>query len=210
MRIGIEKDMPEEIEGSNFWEKRYQEGTTRWDLGQPAPPFVSLLNAPEAPPPGRAVVLGCGRGYEALLFADRGFDVVGVDFAPSAIAAATRNAQDASLNVRFLQRDIFELTPEFAGHFDYVIEHTCFCAIPPSKREAYIQLVRSLLHPNGELMGLFFTYDRPGGPPFGVTPAEIARYFVPDFEIVSLEPVTNSAPERQGEEHLGRFRHKGS
>lgn len=191
---------------SSYWEQRYQEKTTRWDLGQAAPAFVSLLNSQPTLSPGRTAVLGCGRGYDALLFAENGFEVLGFDFAPSAIAEATSLAQAAGSSAKFLQRDIFDLATEFPQDFDYVVEHTCFCAIPPERRPEYVQLVRFLLRPKGELIALFFTHNRPGGPPFGSTPTEIVQYFEADFEILSLEPVANSVPSRQGEEHIGRFR----
>jgi len=191
---------------SEFWEQNYQAGNTRWNIGGAAPPFLSLLNSPAAPLPGRAAVLGCGRGYEAILFAKHSFEVIGFDFAPSAIAFATSLATTANLPAKFLERDIFDLGKEFPQYFDYIIEHTCFCAILPAQRPAYVQLVRSLLKPSGELIGLFFTHNRPGGPPFGSTPEEIRQHFSPDWQILSLEPVTNSIPQRQGEEHLGRFR----
>lgn len=197
------------VANSEYWEQRYLEGTPRWDLGQAAPPLVNLLNSPsESAPPGSVAVLGCGRGYDALLFAAHGFDVMGFDFAASAIADATTLAQAAGSSPQFLQRDIFELPGEFPNFFDYVVEHTCFCAIDPDKRPAYVQVVREILKPQGEIIGLFFTHTRPGGPPFGATPAELGQYFEADFEILSLVPVTDSVPERQGEEHLGRFRLK--
>jgi SAM-dependent methyltransferase len=194
------------ITESIYWEQRYQEQTTRWDLGQAAPAFVSLLNSEKKPNPGLTAVLGCGRGYDGLLFAEHGFEVIGFDFAPSAIAQATSLAQATNSTAKFLQRDIFELAREFPHAFDYVVEHTCFCAIPPERRGEYVQLVRSLLRPEGELIALFFTHTRPGGPPFGSTPAEIRQYFEADFEILSLEPVLNSVPSRQGEEHIGHLR----
>jgi SAM-dependent methyltransferase len=191
---------------SSYWEQRYQEKTTRWDLGQAAPAFVSLLNSQPTLSPGRTAVLGCGRGYDALLFAENGFEVLGFDFAPSAIAEATSLAQAAGSTAQFLQRDIFDLAMEFPQDFDYVVEHTCFCAIPPERRPEYVQLASSLLRPKGELIALFFTHNRSGGPPFGSTPTEIVQYFEADFEILSLELVANSVPSRQGEEHIGRFR----
>lgn len=197
------------IANSEYWEHRYQEGKTNWDLGKASPPLVSLLNSPQlALKRGRVAVLGCGRGYDTMLFADRGFDTIGFDFAPLAINEATTLAQTASNSAQFLQRDIFNLASEFSSYFDYVIEHTCFCAIEPEQRLDYVQIVRQILQPQGELIGVFFTHDRAGGPPFGVTPTQIKQYFEPDFEIISLVPVINSVPERQGEEHLGRFRVK--
>lgn len=194
------------VANSQYWEHRYQEGTTRWDLGKASPPLVSLLNSPKAPKPGSVAVLGCGRGYDAMLFSEYGFDAIGFDFAPLAIAEATTLAQVNQNSAQFVQRDIFNLANEFSGYFDYVIEHTCFCAIDPEKRPDYVKLVRQILQPEGELIGIFFTHSRSGGPPFGITTEAIKQYFETDFEILSLVPVTNSVPERQGEEHLGHFR----
>jgi len=197
------------IVNSEYWENHYQQGTTRWDLGKAAPPLVSLLDSPDsALKAGRVAVLGSGRGYDAMLFADHGFDVIGFDFAPLAIAEATTLAQATRNSAQFLQRDIFNLAGEFHDYFNYVIEHTCFCAIDPDKRPDYVKIVHAILPPQGELIGVFFTHTRPGGPPFGVTPTQIKQYFEPEFEIISLIPVTNSVAERQGEEHLGRFRVK--
>ena len=193
------------VKDAEYWEQRYQEGTTRWDLKEAAPELVSLLNSAAAPSPGRVAVLGCGRAYDALLFAAYGFEVVGFDFATSAIEYAIAKALDLGSSAKFLQRNILALPGEFESYFDYIVEHTCFCAIDPMQRSDYVQVVKSILKPQGELIGVFFTHHRPGGPPFGVTPTEIRQYFTTDFEIMSLVPATNSVPERQGEEHLGRF-----
>ncbi|MBD2094021.1 methyltransferase domain-containing protein [Trichocoleus sp. FACHB-591] len=193
------------VQEADYWQQRYREGTDRWDIGQAAPPFAKLLNSSPAPKPGRTAVLGCGRGYDALLFAAHGFEVMGFDFAPAAIAAATVLAQTSQNPAQFLQRNIFDLATEFPGSFDYVLEHTCFCAIAPEQRPDYVQLVHTLLKAQGQLLALFFTHNRPDGPPFGITPVQIQQYFRPSFQILELAPVANSIPERQGEEHLGRF-----
>lgn len=191
----------------HFWENRYQQGTDRWDLGQAAPPFLHFLKSDQAPPPGKTLVLGCGRGYDALLFAEAGHEVIGVDFAPSAIAQAKELAEQAQLSVEFLQKDIFHLP--YAHQFDYVVEHTCFCALPPEKRTAYVDLVFSLLKPSGELLAIFFTHQRAGGPPHGIQPSQIRDLFGSKFEVLQLDPVAQSVPSRQGEEHFGRFRPHG-
>jgi methyl halide transferase len=196
--------MPSITESSD-WDEHYQEKTPRWDLGEAAPAFRSLLQSNQ-PKTGKTAVLGCGRGYDALLFAEFGFEVVGFDFAPTAIASATSLAQTTNNTAQFLERDIFSLATDFSDYFDYVVEHTCFCAIPPERRLEYVQLVCSILRPKGELIAVFFTHNRPGGPPFGTTPAEIQQYFEADFELLCLEPILNSVPSRQGEEHFAHFR----
>jgi SAM-dependent methyltransferase len=192
----------------NYWQAKYQSGETRWDLGQPAPPFVSLMAAADAPQPGRMAVLGAGRGHDGLFFASQGFEVVGFDYAPAAIESATAAAHSHRLTAQFLQRDIFSLIPEFANQFDYVLEHTCFCAIALDQRLAYVNLVRRLLRSQGELIALFWAHNRPGGPPFGSTIDDIHQLFAADFEFLSLAPVLNSTAARQNEEYLGRLRVK--
>jgi len=201
--------LPSEFElSSNYWEQRYQEGRTGWDLGQPAPPFVTLLERADAPKSGRMAVLGAGRGYDALLFANRGFEITGFDLAPSAIAYANHLAHERQLPVTFLQRDIFYLEPEFYGKFDYVLEHTCFCAIAPSQRDAYVDVVHRLLQPAGELIALFWAHAMSGGPPFGTTVAELHQRFLPKFEIRFFELATNSVESRRNAEYLARFSRK--
>ncbi len=191
---------------ASFWEGRYQAGTARWDLGEPAPPFVSLLNSEQAPAPGRMAVLGSGRGHDALLFAAHGFEVTGFDFAPSAIADAQAAARRLGLDsAQFLQRDIFELNPEFAASFDYLLEHTCFCAISPDQRGDYLRLVQQIMRPGGELIATR-THERPGGPPFGVAPADLQRLLKPSFEIQSWQLAKDSVESRRSEEYLARLR----
>jgi methyl halide transferase len=192
------------------WEQRYQAGDDPWDLGYPTPPLEHLLTSAQAPPPGRMAALGIGSGLDALRFAAAGFDVVGFDFAPTAIARARQNAITQGLNVEFVQQDIFALPPEWHHSFDYVLEHTCFCAIDPTLRSQYVQVVQQLLRPQGKLIALFFTHPRDGGPPFGVTPQGIRDYFEPYFDVVMLTPATDSIAKRQGEEHLAIFQQRSS
>ena len=46
--------------------------------------FMSLMR----PPPGRIVEFGCGTGWLGQLFAQRGYEVIGIDISPDAIAMA--------------------------------------------------------------------------------------------------------------------------
>jgi methyl halide transferase len=193
------------------WNSKYQSGADPWDLGCPAPPFVHLFDSPRSPKPGRIAVLGCGAGHDAMFFAAAGFEVVGFDFAPMAIDRATTAAHNRELkNIQFFQRNIFELNPEFTNGFDYVLEHTCFCAIDPSLRSDYVQVVKQLLRPNGMLIALFYTHNRPDGPPFSVKPKAVLELLHADFDRISFEPAKDSIDRRKGEEHLGLFQVKPS
>jgi SAM-dependent methyltransferase len=189
-----------------YWEQRYQENTAKWDIGMAAPPLASLLASSEAPISGKTAVIGCGQGHDAILFAKHGFDTIGFDFAPSAIAFGQKLSQTMEISMQFLQRDIFELPKEFAASFDYAIEHTCFCAIRPEQRLDYVNMVQSILKPTGELIALFWAHNRPDGPPFGVTLEEIKDLFSDSFDTSNISQVNNSIASRNREEYLARFK----
>lgn len=188
----------------NEWEQRYQEQDTGWDLGQPAPPLVRAF---AALPPTRAVVVGSGRGHDALALAARGFEVTGIDVAPTAVEQANREAQQRGLPARFEVADLFALPGAHAA-WPLWVEHTCFCAIDPSQREAYVEAAHRAIVPGGHLLGLFFAHGRPGGPPFTTDRAELERLFLPRFELVSMEVPPDSVPRRRGEELLALLRRR--
>lgn len=196
------------IEEAGYWDAHYRQGNTGWDLGGPAPPFGDLLAGPDAPPPGRLVALGAGRGHDAILFAQAGFDVLGIDFAPTAVSEARERAAQAGVAARFEQRDLFDLPAAWDGTFDYVLEHTCVSALPPARLPAYVEVVHRLLAPTGRYLALFFTHGRPGGPPFSITPEEIQQLFAPHFVIDYLGPPARSAPQRQGQETFALMRRR--
>jgi methylase of polypeptide subunit release factors len=53
----------------------------------------------EAFRPGRAIVLACGSGTNAIYLAGKGFEVTAVDVAPSALVIATEKARKAGVEV---------------------------------------------------------------------------------------------------------------
>ena len=172
------------VRASHFWEQRYRDNRTGWDLGGPTPAFVAYLEGPRRPEPGKILVVGCGKGHDVLLFARHGFDALGVDFAPSAVEIGTRAAQEAGLadTARFEQADIFDLPARYPAHFDYLLERACYCAIDPIDRARYVETAAALLKPGGRIIGQFFLgpQTRPG-PPFAATVDELKRSFAPHF-----------------------------
>ena len=179
-----------------FWEGRYQAGRTGWERGVPTPAFIRLLASARAPELGRVAVPGCGRGHDALLFAEAGHEVTGFDFAPSAIAGATELAAAAGLSGRatFVIADILgqDLASQ-SGTYDYVVERACYCALHPSDRDRYVANVAALVRPGGRLIGSFFVGPAEGGPPFAATWDEIHASMAPWFEVeVVGEPLAET------------------
>lgn len=180
------------------WEQRYVEGSTGWDLGGPPPALVELLARLEADRL-RVLVPGCGNGHDAIAWAAAGHDVVALDFAPSAVQGTRRNAASAGVRLDVRQADLFALPTEMDGAFDAVWEQTCYCAIHPSQRDAYVAVCARVLRPGGRYHGLLWNHGKPDGPPFDVTPDDVRARFAAAFAIEALTPVGRSAPGRSNE-----------
>lgn len=179
-------------------------------MGRPTPPLQRYLTAQPILAGQRALVIGCGRGHEAIVLgqaSEQGAQIIGIDIAPSAVQLATQQADALGLSgsVRFQLQDLFTWTehdPSQQGAYDLVVEHNCFCAIEPHQREAYVDAVRGLLRPGGRLVGLFYPHDYPGGPPYGSTVQEIRTRLSPSFDIAHEEVPTDSVLTRAGLELL--------
>ena len=195
-----------EVNHSQFWEDIYLENDTGWDLKGVTPFFDSISNDLIQ---GKVCILGCGRGYDAIMFAEKGFDVTAVDFAPTPISELNKLAIQKSVIITTVQDDIFSLVEKFPDTFDYVIEQTCFCAIDPNRRKEYERLVRTILKPGGKLVGLWFPLDKSqeeGGPPFGTTIYEVKSIFNSGWKIEKENFPSQSVEPRKGREKLIIFK----
>jgi len=194
--------MPHEANAAAFWNARYEKGEDGWELGAPAPPLARILR--ETPPPrGRVAVPGCGRGHDVALWEKHGYDAVGFDFSERAVAQATRAGR------RVLPRDVFVLGQEFPRGFDLVWEYTCFCAIDPTRRREYVDVLARILRKGGELLALFYPLkEAGGGPPFPVDRSEIESLLGRHFRIESAECPSDSVERRRGLELLVRARRR--
>jgi len=190
------------VSAPDFWEGLYATGNDGWDLGQPSPPLVDVVER-TPPPRGRVAVLGCGRGHDARFLAAHGYDVVGYDFSAAAVTAARALARRDGVTVAFEQRDIFTLGRDADHAFDGVWEYTCYCAIDPVRRDEYARTVAAIVRPGGWLLACFFPLRAvSAGPPFPVSRAEVRRRLAPAFRIERAQPPLRSARGRLGREWL--------
>jgi SAM-dependent methyltransferase len=65
--------------------------------------------------PDRVVDIGCGRGEDALWFAQQGVPALGLDYVPTAAASAARLAERCGWNARFSAFNLTELRSVLAG-----------------------------------------------------------------------------------------------
>jgi len=186
------------------WESRYLAGDTPWDKGSPHPALVDWLDGHRVH--GRILVPGCGAGHDVRsLSGDPDAVVTGMDISPSALKIA-RGFPPVGRESYILGDFLAGVAP---GPFDWIFEHTCFCAIEPVMRSAYARSAAEALAPEGCLLAIFYRDpDHVGGPPFGCTPDEIdglfGRYFEPLESRVGLKTFEG----REEREWLQVFRRK--
>ncbi len=193
------------------WEHCYRTGETPWDKGMAAPPLEEMIGraGPALFRNGPVLVPGCGLGHDVRVIAALGLETLGLDLSETAVALA-RGIQPAG-------RESYEtgdfLDPAWAAgrRCAAIWEHTCFCAIDPSLRDAYASACAALLDEGGILCGVFYlTPHDPGeeheGPPFETSIEELERRFSPWFEKIDGWVPAAAYPGREGREWIGIFR----
>jgi methyl halide transferase len=179
-----------------YWEGRYQDGATGWDIGNTSTPlqeyFDQLSNKST-----KILIPGCGRAWEGEYLHNAGFEnVFLIDLAPSAIEAFLRRVPTFPED-HLILGDFFQLRM----NFDLIVEQTFFCAINPALRRQYVTQTWNLLNENGKLVGLLFDEDFGNDhPPFGGSKKEYLQYFEPWFRVKYFDIAYNSIKPRQNKE----------
>ena len=181
---------------SNYWETRYLEGTSGWDLGVVSTPIKEYIDQLENKHL-KILIPGAGNAYEAEYLFKNGFKNVFVaDLAQSPLESLKSRIPEFPDN-QLLHTDFFDLNMQF----DLIIEQTFFCALNPTLRDQYVLKTTQLLGKDGKLVGLLF--DAPlneDHPPFGGSKKEYMERFSPFFEVDTMELAYNSVDSRAGRE----------
>lgn len=178
-----------------YWDSRYIENETGWDLGVASPPiksyFASVVNKHAS-----ILIPGCGNTYEAEYLVSIGFtNITVIDIAPTLVISLKEKFKNSN-QVKVLLGDFFE----HQGNYDYIIEQTFFCALAPNLRSNYKDKVLQLLNPNGILIGLLFDKIFENSPPFGGSELEYRELFAAYFNFLSFETCTKSIAPRANSE----------
>jgi SAM-dependent methyltransferase len=129
-------------------------------------------------PPGKAITLGCGVGRETIYLAKKGFDVIGLDFSPTAIKLARRRAKAEGVEVPFIVDDLTNLR-HVRGTFDLVTDFGALNDMNQEARDRYMENVLPITRLGGRY--LMFCFDKM----FPVD--EVKRRFSEYFWIEELE-----------------------
>ncbi len=149
------------------WDVLYRESLPPWEIGLVSPELTRIMNEWQFPK-GTVLDLGCGTGADAIYWAQCGYDVTAVDFAPTAIERARTRAQKTRVNVCFVLDDAFRFGMH-AGVFDVVYD------------SGFYQYVRQW--ELNRLLDLLWRVTKPGSVFICITKTS------PQFSVTELPPV---------------------
>ena len=190
---------------AQYWNNRYLENTTGWDLGEVSPPLKAYIDQ-LTDKSIRILIPGCGNCYEASYLLEKGFkDITVIDLAPALTQSLQQKLpSEIYPTLKIINGDFFKLEDQF----DLVLEQTFFCALDPALRNSYAEKMNSILKPGGKLVGVLFNRDFEGGPPFGGNEADYRILFSKYFQINILATCYNSIEPRRGSEVFIEFEKK--
>jgi SAM-dependent methyltransferase len=134
--------------------------------------------------PGDALDLGCGGGQVSIKLAALGFRVVGVDFAPTAIGLARRNAPELT----FVVGDCLALELP-AASFDLAVDNHVLHCVLGADRARFLREVARVVRPGGLLFSDTMSreghvdFDRHDLDPTTFTSKRGNRYLVGEHEL---------------------------
>lgn len=127
----------------SLFDDAYKSRTAPWVIGEPQPAIVELERAGWIS--GHVLDVGCGTGEHTILLTGLGYDVLGVDLSPNAIAQARDNAAANGVDARFEVADAMELEPGY----DTILDSALFHIFDDIDRSRYVDSLRRACRPGG-------------------------------------------------------------
>lgn len=121
---------------------------------------------------GKALVIGCGLGDDAVALEKAGHEVTAIDVSQTALDLAKERFPESGVN--FERQDIFDMPTRYREYFDFVFEALTIQSLPVEFREKMIEAVADTVAVGGEL--LLVAHKREGsfeGPPWPLTREEV-------------------------------------
>jgi SAM-dependent methyltransferase len=188
----------QDTEAVNRFSSAYENNNGPWIIGEPQPAIVELERAGAIR--GSVLDIGCGSGEHTLLLTGLGYDVLGVDFSPAAVATARANAADRGVRARFEAADALHLGGP--PRYDTVIDSALFHVFEPDDQRAYARSLHEVVRPGGVVHVLVLSEE---GPTIGpqVSDVMIRDAFADGWELEELRASTYRA--FLGPEYAARF-----
>ncbi|MGG7056127.1 thiopurine S-methyltransferase [Nitrosomonas sp. ANs5] len=201
----------------DYWLTRWQQGDIGFhqdDINPYLRQYWQELNLPQG---SEVFVPLCGKSRDMLWLRNQRQKVLGVELSDLAVQAffseqalvPERMRDDSFVRYRVDDIDIrcgnfFDLGREDLASVQAVYDRASMVALPPAMRQRYASHLRQILPSGTQILLIAFDYPQVemAGPPFAVTPGEVAALYRPHAEIRLLAELDVLA-------HNPRFRERG-
>ncbi len=142
---GVLPHGPEGVRLIEEWDSAYRDGAQpEWDTRIVATELKQAVES-GAIKPGRAVSLGCGSGINEIYLASQGFEVTGIDVAPTALSIAELKADEAGVRVRWMLADVLALPA--LEPFDFIFDRGCYHNVRYVDAAGFVESLRRISRP---------------------------------------------------------------
>ena len=173
------------------WAREYARAPKTYIWGTEASLLARQVSA-LLPPGARVLDLGCGEGRDSVFFADRGFDVTGVDIARSGLSKAERLACVRGVRVRWVRGDFGGPGTRrlVDGCFDLIYSCGAIHYVPRTGRGRLVLRLKALTREHGLHAHIVFTdravYVEKGERIDYFAPGELAGLYA-DWRVLARE-----------------------
>lgn len=181
---------------SDWFDSLYQENKEShenipWAIQAVNPLLQSYLNK-DIEHKGRALVIGCGLGDDAMALEVSGYDVVAIDVSQVALDLAKERFPDA--NITFEKQDIFDMPSDYDEHFDFVFEAFTIQSLPVEFRKKMIKAVANTVSSKGKLLVIAHKREEVfDGPPWPLEVKEVNLFKLYELRELSYEVHTEES-----------------
>jgi SAM-dependent methyltransferase len=142
------------------------------------------------PPYGPILDLGCGSGIWAVMLAQRGWQVTGVDFIPKALRRAGERARQAGVELRLVHGDVTKLATSAVGSaYPYLLDFGVFHdELTDTQRAAMGREVTAVAAGGATLLMVAWARGRRGPLPRGASRGDIEAAY-PEWTVIDERPV---------------------
>lgn len=170
---------------STFYKVAYRVGFHPWeDLAEHEPfanALVGLVEREEQgkqPPYGKALDLGCGSATWGVRLAARGWEVIGVDNVPTAVARAKKRIRDNGVAMQVVIGDVTRNLESAVGTgYNLVVDTGTFHGLTPAQRLDMGREVTSVAADDATVILDCFAPRRRGPLPRGCTKHDVEAAF---------------------------------
>jgi SAM-dependent methyltransferase len=171
----------------------YAIGFKPWEAMAEHPPFAEKLieivgreEEPNGPPHGRALDVGTGSAVWAVLLAERGWDVTGIDLVEKALGRGEKRAAEAGVHLTLRSADVTAIPDDVGSGFRLVLDTGTFHGLSDTERQRMGAQINRIAAPDSTVILDCFEPRRRGPLPRGASRADVQNAF-PGWEIVDAE-----------------------